>query len=300
MSKTFLLGAELGDSIYALPAIQSLGGGILCAVDRPWCRPDWQIRVEAARRLFESQRLSLNIGQPAQYDYDLTTYRHYLGKAGDNIATRIARWVGASIDTSKPWIQVEPSKATQGRIIVSRGPRWRGEFFPWLDIVLTFQNDILFVGTNEEYTEFCTSFGHVERHVTKDLLEVAEAIAGSELFIGSQSSPNALCEALKHPSVLEVCPTSIDCFYDRSSTKYCVDGSLQFEALGKSFTSQPHHERTNKRFKLSLLFNNKTYFHDEELPLLALVRADSRRLGHVPLIDDLKPLIQTNSRHYAF
>lgn len=295
MSKTFLLGAELGDSIYALPTIQSLGGGILYAVDRPWCRPDWERRVEAARRLFESQGLALRIGQPSHYDVDLTTYRNYSGKAGDNIATRIARWAGVSIDTSKPWIQVEPSKATQGRIIVSRGPRWRGEFFPWQQIVNTFQSGILFVGTNEEYSEFCASFGHVERHHTKDLLEVAEAIAGSALFIGSQSSPNALCEALKHPSVLEVCPTSIDCFYDRATTQYCIDGQLQFEALGKTFTSPSHHEQTNKSFRYSLLLNNRIFKHDDEVGLLVHARAECRRKGFVPLLDELKQMIVQHS-----
>lgn len=296
MTKNFILGGEAGDAIYALPAVQSLGGGVLWAVDRPWTRPEWASRSKCLTRLMESQGLSLRQGEPRSFDHDLTTYRSLPSPAGTPISARIAKWVGVNPDFSKPWIDVDTSSHTKGRIIVSRGPRWRGWGFPWKQIVKTFRKEILFVGLDDEYQDFCQEFGMVDRLPTKDLLDVAQAIKGSELFIGSQSSPNAVCEALKHPSILEVCPTSLDCIYHRDTTKYVVDGSVSFEACGQTFVSPIYREPTNRLIKYRLLFNNNEIFHHDFTELQFIGRAAYVAVGKYPTLEDIKIKIEQDSR----
>jgi hypothetical protein len=156
---------------------------------------------------------------------------------GESIINRVARWARVSVDQSQPWLQVEPSKETKGKIIVSRCPRWKAYAWPYRAIVDLFRDDLLFIGTTEEYRAFCAEFGVINRLLCNDMLDVAQAIAGSELFIGNQSSPFAIAEGLKHPSVLEVCPYAADCYVGRPNCTYSVDGEMEFTALGKTFSS---------------------------------------------------------------
>lgn len=232
------LGAELGDAIYGLPAIKALGIRNILAIQRPWCRPDWSGRSKSLKRLAESQPYIDSFEDyTGQSFLDLTTYRSGGMAFGQTIVNRIARWGRVEVDESEPWLQVEPSKQTKGRIIVSRCPRWMAYSWPYKVLMSLFQSEMLFIGADQEYKAFCAEFGMIERLHCQDHLEIAKAIAGSELFIGNQSSPNAICEGLKHQSVLEVSPLAPDCHFARSSTVYSVDGAMEFEACGKRFQS---------------------------------------------------------------
>ena len=84
----------------------------------------------------------------------------------------------------------------------------------------------LLVGLDEEHEDFCKKFGEVEHLHTIDLYDVAEAIAGASLFIGNQSSPNAIANALRAPSIVETCLYAFDCIYERDNATYCHDGNL--------------------------------------------------------------------------
>jgi len=234
-----LLGGEYGDAIYALPTIKALGGGNVYAKDCPWTRPDWVKRSETLKTLFEGQdyigKFVPHNGEPV--NLDLTTYRTNGQRFGDLIVNRVARHVGLQIDIVAHWLTVEPSKETAGRIIVNRAPRWVGLTFPWKAVVKEFQKEILFVGSEAEHKAFTSQFGYVERLRCKDLLAVASAIAGCDTFIGAQSSPYAICEALKHKAVLEVCPTAMDCTFFRDDLVHYACGQLSFTALGREFTA---------------------------------------------------------------
>jgi hypothetical protein len=234
-----LLGGEIGDAIYALPTIKALGGGDVYAKECPWTRPNWVRRAESLKTLFEEQdyigAFGPHTGQPA--NIDLTTYRANGQRFGDLIVNRIARHAGVKIDITEPWLKVEPSKETAGRIIVNRAPRWIGLTFPWQAVVKEFQKEILFVGSEAEHKAFTSEFGYVGRLRCKDMLAVASAIAGCDTFIGAQSSPYAICEGLKHKAVLEVCPTALDCTFFRDDLVHYVCGELSFTALGRDFAA---------------------------------------------------------------
>lgn len=234
------LGAEVGDALYCLPTLRELGSVDVRCIDRPWTRPQWTSRCLSLKRLFEAQPYinSFEVWSGEDIDLDLTTYRNGGYRIGELIPEKVARWARVKISLDK-WIEVTPSEKTSGRIVINRAPRWVGKVFPWKEIVEMFRRDLIFVGTDAEHSSFCAQFGMVERLRCTDLQEVAEAIAGAELFIGAQSSPFALAEAMKVDSVLETCPTAPDCMFQRDNLTLHCFGPLKFTALGKTFSSYP-------------------------------------------------------------
>lgn len=266
------IGPELGDAIYCLPTIRELGARTLVSVQVPFCRPNWHHRAKAAKRLFESQGYvdSFTPWNNEVIDIDLTSYRSGGGRYGETIASKVARWARVSLDLSKPWLEVVPSKKSKGRIVVNRCPRWLGVRFPWKELVKAYQRDMMFIGLESEWKAFSAEFGVVEYARTADLLEAAELIAGSELFIGNQSSCNAICEGLKRKNILEVCPPSNDCWFGRKSTTYVVTGEIHQEILGRPF----HHTPEVKGLGWSFMLQETAIQHAEKNTCEMMARAE--------------------------
>jgi hypothetical protein len=223
----------IGDIIYSIPAMKALSVTKLYVDDRPWTKPIVH-RIDAFKRLIESQGIEVKKHEDENIDFDLSTYRNGGMIYGDNIANRVARWIGVKIDLSKPWMQInEKNHATKGKIVVSRGARWHGEFFPWNRLTSKLGHKMLFVGLPEEHQDFCSLFGNIEYLPTIDLYDVATAIAGADIFIGNQSSPNAIAVGLGSPSIVETCLYAFDCIYERDNIKYVHDGNLTAQFYGK-------------------------------------------------------------------
>lgn len=235
------IGGEIGDAIYCLPTIKALGARELYAVEVPWCRPNWHARSSSLRRLIESQDY-VDLWKPHRGEplgINLTGYRNFGHCFGETIINRIARAARVKVDQSQQWLEVEPDPRTKDRIVINRCPRWHGMNFPWKEIVQTFKKEILFIGLDSEWKAFCSEFGMVEYLRTNDLYDAARAIRGSDTYIGNQSSCNAICEGLKHPSVLETCVTSQDCVTNRPNCTYSVTGRVSFTVLGRDFHHVP-------------------------------------------------------------
>jgi hypothetical protein len=277
----------IGDIIYSIPTLQALGVTNLYIDDRPWTKPIVN-RIGAFSRLMEAQGISVKKHEGESIDVDLSTYRNGGMVYGDNIANRVARWAGAKIDLGKPWIKSSKNNYTSGKIIVSRGARWHGEFFPWKEIVDTFSEDIMFVGHKEEHEDFCKKFGRVEHLHTIDLYDVAEAIAASSLFIGNQSSPNAIANALRAPSIVETCLYAFDCIYERDNTTYCHDGNLKTIISEKSIQVSDKKPLSGYMIKIE----GKTLCAKDEHICIALARADCylRKLKYS--VDQLTQLVE--------
>ena len=237
-------GGEAGDFLYSIPTFRSLRATRLFALERPWTRPGFAVRSKTLSRLLVAQGYTFSPHNGEPLDMDLSTYRSGGHRVGENIINKVARWARVKADISKPWLEVEPDLRTSGRIVVNRCPRWQSfNTFPWKGIVEQYKRDILFIGLEAEWKAFCTQFGMVEYLRTADLYEAARAIKGSAVFIGNQSSCNALCEGLHHPNILEVCSYACDCFFSRPSTLYAVTGELHVEILGKEFHYVPETTR---------------------------------------------------------
>lgn len=132
---------------------------------------------------------------------------------------------GHAISPNLKWLDVEPSEESRGRIICARSGRYRNGSFPWKKIVQHYGDRLLFIGLKHEHAEFCSHWGMVEHRPVNDLLEMAKLIAGSELFIGNQSSPMAVAEGLKHPTIQETSTDPADCIYYRENAQWVDNGA---------------------------------------------------------------------------
>ena len=135
-------------------------------------------------------------------------------------------------DTGKPWLMAEADSRMAGRVVINRSPRYQNNFFPWLEIVRHYGESLVFIGLPHEHEEFQNTFGRVPYLFTDNMLEVSQVIAGSDLFIGNQSSCMTIAEGLKHPRILEGSINIPDCVYPPSNAQYVFDGSMILPAAG--------------------------------------------------------------------
>lgn len=135
-------------------------------------------------------------------------------KRGLNRGRHISDWVAMAHNLpttikDEPWLKIEP-KPVAPVVIARSGPGrpphavYHGKDFPWGQVLAKYGNNAIFVGSQLEHEVFQAVFGTVTWCKTPSLYEVAQLIAGAKLFIGNQSCPNALAQALGIPSVLEV------------------------------------------------------------------------------------------------
>jgi len=121
----------------------------------------------------------------------------------------IARWcsylTGVSPELWKPWISVKPDTTYNDTIVVARSERYRNHAISY-EFLRAYPN-VVFIGVESEYNDFTKSVGEIKWIQVKDFIEMAGIIAGAKFFIGNQSFPFSIAEALKVPRILE---TSFD------------------------------------------------------------------------------------------
>lgn len=146
--------------------------------------------------------------ESTQIDVDLDLIREYpmLLDRGN-----IARWYfllfPVNYDLNKPWLQVDPDPAMKDSIVLARSNRYQA---PNIDYsILKKYPRVYFVGVPEEYEAMKEIVPDLQYRPVNNFLEMASVIAGSRLFIGNQSFPFSIAEALKVNRLLEVyfdCP----------------------------------------------------------------------------------------------
>ena len=144
-------------------------------------------------------------------DYDLDMIRRFPIKLamGD-----IARWYfylyGMNADLGQPWITADANPAFKDHIIVARSQRYRQ---PLIDYsFLKGYKKIIFIGVEVEYQDMKEMIPHIEFIKVNDFLELASMVAGCRFFIGNQSFPFSIAEALKVNRILEsyhLCPNVV-------------------------------------------------------------------------------------------
>lgn len=160
-------------------------------------------------------------GSKRYYEPDISLLESH-SSHGEAIGVLKRRYRG-----EKQWLHVRPSKTWQGRVVVVRSERYRNWRFPWKEIVSHFGDRLLMLGTEVEHLDFCEKFGHVEYLKTKDLLECAKIIAGSDIYIGNQTSLTQIAEGLKHPRIIEINERVPDVLYPGTTNAiWCCDGSM--------------------------------------------------------------------------
>src|ERR1044072_6419981 len=236
MSNSFADALATGDIVFSLAVAQSAGGGTYYL--RPQ-KPQLYSLLEppVAKQEYIEKFLPWK-GQSVTHDF--TNFRRGGIPWGVPLGELHARWVKVPTNFSQPWLKAEPSSKSVGKIVVSKTVRYGNQFFPWKDLVQALGHKMIFVGLETEWKSFCSRYGkYVEYARTKDMLEVAQLIAGASLFIGNQSSPNSICEGLKQNLVQEVSLTVPDCIYPRDNAVHCFDGNLEFEFEGHLHSFEP-------------------------------------------------------------
>lgn len=210
-----------GDIIYAIPAMKALAEGRKIHLhlqinqqslykksmkhpNQGKILTEKSVEMLAPLILSQPEFAVCDILTDQQIDFDLDEFRKY---PFDYNTNHICRWYfhmyGITADLSKPWLQVVPDPAFKDEIVIARSFRYRAPGISYA--FLSKFSNITFVGLKEEYEDMKAQVPSLKYKPVANFLELAQVIAGCKFFIGNQSFPFSLAEALKVKRALEVC-----------------------------------------------------------------------------------------------
>lgn len=142
-----------------------------------------------------------------QVDYNFDLFRKF-----HNYTGHISQWYfhiypELTCDLSVPInfdLQPSPEKFD---IVLNRTSRYHNPTFDYTAL-RGFQHRMTFVGLPEEYRVISAKLPNIKHYPVKDFYELAQVISCCNLFIGNQSMAFAIAEQMKHPRVVEICPTA--------------------------------------------------------------------------------------------
>jgi hypothetical protein len=118
----------------------------------------------------------------------------------------IARWcgyiTGVSPDLWKEWITADADSTYSDSIVIARSGRYQNTSLDFSFI--NKYNNLKFIGVESEYNDLKQQLPKLEWVQVPNFLHMARMIAGCKFFIGNQSFPYSIAEALKVPRILEV------------------------------------------------------------------------------------------------
>lgn len=220
----FLHPGGIAALIYALPTIRQMGGGTVYIED--------QSTLDAVRPLAHTAETYVDFekygGQPVEKSF-LAWRESYDPKKTIAEAQRIEVLPLQMVDFSKPWLDVGPVNgigAVFARGMENRHPAWDEM---WHDARGRYP-DALFVGTTEEHASFEQQIGTVKYAGKKNLLDVAQIIKGSSIFIGNQCDCYAIAEGLKVKTIQETAQRNPDCIFKRENAHH-VTTKAEWDAI---------------------------------------------------------------------
>ncbi len=215
----FKHSGNLGDIIYALPAIYVLSKGKKIhlhlhvnqkanygKMKHPLGNTMLsENMVSLLQPLLHAQQnfVTCDIYNSQSIDFDLDKFREY----PFNLRTgNLARWYfltfGINADLGKPWLQASNDTSVKDAIVIARSSRYRS---PGIDYsFLQKYSRTIFMGLQEEYEDMKKMIPSIEYRQVKNFADLASVIAGCKFFIGNQSFPFSIAEGLKVKRVLEL------------------------------------------------------------------------------------------------
>jgi hypothetical protein len=220
---------NLGDVIYALPAIRANGGGELVIGTKqagssgcmnPISRSQYNLLMpllKAQPYITSTRYTDTHPGSAVRHDLNFFRNRWFdidarLKSGVTTLLDAHADYLGVTPDVS-PWLQCEPMPSD--KIIVSRSLRHRNWHFPWRRVMDRYGDKLLFIGHDEEVERFRMCWGGIAFYRVRDFLDAARLIAGAKGFIGNQSFFCAVAIGLGAKVLQEVYPPSPDCVIKR-------------------------------------------------------------------------------------
>lgn len=265
-TQSFYHSGDFGDVIYSLPTVKALGGGAfyLGADNRSGMRTREQMSQERASVILPLLRAQPYITKAEHratsmgVTVDLNDFRLEMVKGqlldckpGYNLARVPLHHWKLPLDLDKqPWLTAEPDQ--QAKVIIARSDRYQDPKFDWQRILKAYGKDVAFVGVRFEHQKFCRQFGYVRHIPTHNLLELAQIIAGCELFIGNQSCPYAIAVGLGKDNILEVCGPVSNCIFERPNVIHHFTTATTLPTLSKATVAQ------NKQVRICAPIDNYT------------------------------------------
>lgn len=225
---------DLGDLIYGLCAVRAVGGGevrLFRCNHRHTAFPMTRQRASLIEPLLLEQPYISGVWySESPIESPLNEFRRP-GFWQRTIADSHLATMGMPFtERDRPWIHVD-RKVSEYPVLFHRSARYHNPFFPWNRILEQYGQHAVFVGLPHEHQAFCKRFGPISYVPTANLLELARMIAGSRLFVGNQSAPFAIAEALKANAILEVCPKYDNCSYPRANVIHGRDAAISLPSL---------------------------------------------------------------------
>lgn len=218
----FCHSGDIGDIIYCLPTIKALGGGNLYLEGSPnrWNTKFSRKDAFALKPLLEIQpyinKVEIGVNRN-NIDCHLDDFRHKMQAQVTLADMHLDYFNLCRSERNWKWLNVDPKPCD---VVVNCTARYSNDNFDWKKLLNRFRSRCIFLGHPDEHTRFCEIAGKIDYYPTADLLEAARLIAGSRLYIGNQSSLFAICEGLKHNSILQVCPRVPNCLFGRENAGY--------------------------------------------------------------------------------
>jgi hypothetical protein len=248
---TFSHSGNLGDIIYSLPVVKHFGGGDfhikignvpnvirkynngpvpaeyegkLSESDYKWLAP-----------LLESQDYVKNVSpwNGETIDYDLDEFRGTVGQSftGNFLETYFKTFkIDYKIDdVLAPWLTVAPKMVAP--LVVTRTFRWRSDktstIKTWLTLIRDnkLADNAVFIGLPHEHDDFQKLFNvKIPYYKCRDFLDMAEVIAGCNMFLSNQTFAYGIAQGLGKSTVLETLTfrplQQNECFFPRTGCFY--------------------------------------------------------------------------------
>ena len=243
----FVHSGNAGDIIYSLPAVWKLSKNgkaqFYLKANQPHEQKfdfhplgnvmlnDKVIAMLTPLLRYQPRMASVETYNSQPVDYSLDDFRRYHYFLGASIVRWYFTVYGISHDTSKPWLAAPKDERYKNTVIIARSHRYRS---PLIDYSFLKQYpDKIFVGVPQEYEDMKAMLPDLEYKPVSDFLEMATIINSCRLFIGNQSFPFSVAEALKVNRLLEV--------------YYKVPNVIVEGRGGNDFIYQPQFEHSVKR-----------------------------------------------------
>jgi hypothetical protein len=251
--QTYKHSGTFGDLIYSLSVVKKMGGGsflvalenIERCVAQYGYRPDEVDPMHKGRFTFKDYELLKPFLQRQSYiqdvgtwtqgtpdaDVDLDRFRGLLFRGFEgNYVQAYHMTFGlpfSAEDLQQPWLEADAKKIAP--IVINRTARYRcpNGTVQWQNMLAAadiVQNGV-FVGNKDEHEDFVKLTGFsVQYYPVRDFKELADVVAGADLFMGNQSAAYSIAMGLGKSSVLETIKikplANNECYFPRDNCQY--------------------------------------------------------------------------------
>ncbi|MGJ8592702.1 MAG: hypothetical protein ACSHXF_09150 [Aquaticitalea sp.] len=250
----FSHSGHLGDLIYALPLIQELSKTKKCHLyvnlgriydGKYFKHPSGNVMItERSYGMLETllkaqpYLTTVKILKNETIDVDLDIFREFPFSTQFHSFRWYIHIIGKQLDMSLPYLKVSPHDTIKNKIVVVRTFRARNVFIDYS--FLNNYNDLLFLGTKQEYDDIKQQVPNMEFYDVKDFMEMAQIIKACRFYISNQTFAYALAEGLKVNRLLEAY-SEFPVVYPTSSNGYDFYFQHHFENYVSNLYEETKH-----------------------------------------------------------